>query len=513
MSDRRVVHPPAIRGAAAIALLVAVAAPLTAGGAGRPRVEVQRLLDTGPLGDSFAFDVRPDGSVILVDGDQVVDGATRRPLLAAPLPQIAWVESGDGEPRLLAGEGLYALSGGTPRLLVEAPLAARVLAVDGVRTYVAGVDRDGRALLFVHEEGKGHRPLLELDEPVDAMVAGRGVLFFSSGQAIWVLRPGQPARRLARLPGLSRVVSLALDPGRATLYFSDGEATYALRGSSFALVHPGLGGMLRWRGDDLHVLSWQDRALFRMRGLGTAMATPGVVASWKDPCLAPVVEKYCQAMAERTLLDAIGDPPGDGPVGTAGVDVAWLARVAAARRESLASIDAALAREAARGVVGVVWTRDGQPRTVGAGAKVETGGRGAILTLWNGSEVQIGPDSRIVLKECRSAGTCRLALERGLLHAQERKAASPEEHSSTGGMSVSAAGLDVSIDGAEISVFAGKDLSALLVLAGQARAHRPGEATQVVSTREMLEWRPGQPPAPPTATDADRVSRWWEDVP
>lgn len=507
MSDRR------------LRLALAIAAALTGAGAraspppaAPTRLAVERLLDTRPLGAPLAFDVREDGGALLVAGGEVVDAATGRPWLASSVARPGWIDVSGGAPRLLAAGGLYALDGRRPRLLVEAALAGGLLAVDGPRTWVSGVNGEGRALLLLHEEGKGHRPVLEVEAPIDALAAGGGALFFASGRSIWTLREGQPARRLLRLPGLERVVSLALDARRGVLYLSDGEATYALRGDGLVIVHRALGGMLRLRGDDLWVLSWRSGTLSRLRGLGPLLATPGAAAPWKDPCLGPVVGLQCRALAERALLEAIGDPAEAGER-IPGADVASLARVVEARQTVLAALEADLAREAAAGAVGVAWTADADPSPVGA-VPLATGGRGAVVTLWNGRELRLGAATALDADGCRPGAACRLGLRRGLLYlAPALPSAVPAPGVHTPGLLVAAGDVAVALDGAEAALFASEGTVAVLVLQGRARLRGAGPGDVAVSAGEVLEVQRGEPTGAPVAVEAARISRWWEKVP
>lgn len=512
MSDRRLrrrLTPAALALAAALAGAGARAAPPPAA---PPRLAVERLLDTRSLGAPLAFDVREDGGALLVAGGEVVDGSTGRPWLATPVARPGWIDVSGGAPRLLAAGGLYAIDGRSPRLLAEAALAGGLLAVDGPRTWIAGVNGEGRALLLLHEEGKGHRPVLEAEAPIDALAAGGGALLFASGRSIWALREGQPARRLLELPGLERVASLALDARRGVLYLSDGEATYALRGDGLVIVHRALGGTLCLRGDDLWVLSWRAGALSRLRGLGPLLAAPGAAAPWKAPCLGPVVGLHCRAVAERALLDAIGDPAEAGGR-IPGADAASLARVVEARRTSLAALEGDLAREAAAGAVGVAWTADADPSPVGA-APLATGGRGAFVALWNGRELRLGGFSALAAGGCRPGGACRLELSRGLLHvAPAPGAARAGPRARSPGLLVAAGDLVVALDGAEATLFADEGAAAVLVLEGRARLRGAGPDEVDVSAGELLEVRRGAPPGAPVAVDAARVSRWWEKVP
>ncbi len=512
MSDRRP-RPRLALATAALTSALAGAGTLAAPPPAAPaRLTVERLLDTRPLGAPVAFDVREDGGALLIAGGEVVDGATGRPWLAAPVARPGWIDVSGGAPRLLAAGGLYALDGRSPRLLAEAALAGGLLAVDGPRTWITGVDGEGRAILYLHEEAKGHRPVLETEAPIDALAAGGGALFFASGRSIWTVREGQPARRLLRLPGLDRVVSLALDVRRGLLYLSDGEATYALRGDGLVMIHRSLGGTLRFRGDDLWVLSWRAGSLSRLRGLGPMLATPGGVRPWKDPCLAPVVGLHCRALAERALLEAIGDPAEAGGR-IPGADVASLARVVESRRASLAGLEAELAREAAAGAVGVAWTADADPNPVGA-APLATGARGAFVTLWNGRELRLGGATALGAGGCRPGAPCRLELRRGLLHLGSER---PTGHLASGRrppeLLVAAGDAVLVLDGAEAALFASEGSVDVLVLEGRVRLRRAGADELAASAGELLELRRGELPGLPVAVDAAHINRWWEKVP
>jgi len=504
MSDPR----PLARATLPLALAALLAAPAVGRAA---RVEVRQLLDTSPLGDPFVFDVSPDGAVLVLTGDNVHDAGAGANLFATPLERPAWLDLDGGVLRFIADDGLFAVHGGAPRMLLDLPLTSRVFASDGARTFLSGVTADGRAILFLHEEGKGHKAVLELDEPIDAMATARGALFFTAGHGIFALHPGGPARLVARLPAFSRIPSLAVDAQRGVLYFSDGEAIYALRGDDFVVVRRGLGGMLRWRGDALYVLSWKEHALFRLSGLGVALRSPGALAPWKDPCEEPVTRLYCRAAAERALLEAAGERPGPGAEAARRDDFVVPAALVEARREAMGRIEAALASEATTGVEGVVWTADAEPRAVRARAAVATGTRGAAISLWDGSELRVGPDSRLVLGDCRPSGTCRQTLERGLLYV----AARPPPAGGTArlrGFAIAAAPLSLAFDEARVAVFTSGELTAVLVLEGQARATAPGRGAVTISAGELLEARRGEALGAPAVADPGRVNRWWEKV-
>ncbi len=225
-----------------------------------------------------------------------------------------------------------------------------------------------------------------------------------------------------------------------------------------------------------------------------------------------MVGAYCRALAERALLDAIGDPAEAGGR-IPGADVAALARVAEARRASLAALEAGLAREAAAGAVGVAWTAGADPGPVGA-APLTTGGRGAVVTLWSGRELRLGGDTVLAAAGCRPAAPCRLELHRGLLHLAAARADGPAAPGGRApGLVVTAGGVAVALDGAEAALFADEGSVAVVVLSGRARVRGAAGADVDVAAGEHLEVRRGEPPGAPAAVDAGRISRWWEQVP
>jgi len=186
-------------------------------------VTVRRVLDTSGLGECLAFDVDSGGGIVVLTAENVYDARKGTFLFGEPLRGGAWLSLAGGTLRLLAEGALYAVEGGGPRKLVEVPLKSPVVASDGERIFVAGVTDQGRSVLFLYKEGAGHKPLLELDAPVDAMAVARGALFFSAGRKIFVLREGRDAALFAELPGFPFVASLAVDEENGIVYFSDGE--------------------------------------------------------------------------------------------------------------------------------------------------------------------------------------------------------------------------------------------------------------------------------------------------
>lgn len=489
---------------AAVLLLVAVAE-----GAAAVRVEVRTVADLAALGDSFVYDVGPGGEVLVLTPDNIFDAGSGELLFREPLRKPAWLAFFGRRLLLLADGALFAIDGSVPKKLVEVPLKSPVLAADGERIFVSGVTAAGRSVLFLFREGNGYKPLLELDVPIDAMAARRGLLFFSAGSKIFALREGGAAGVVARLPGFRFIPSLAVDDQDDVLYFSDGMNVYALRGGNFVVVRQGLGGMLRVKDGDLFVLSWRERALFRMSGISRAFSSPGALAPMKDPCEEPVMALFCRLEEERALFRAAVALAGSGANGTPSAEAAaYLAE----RKKEIARIRALLAKEAQAGVQAVAWGGGNEPRTIGPRAQVAGGKRGAGLTLWDGTEVRVGPDSKAVLEECGPQGECRQVLEKGLMYVNAVAALGEDNGSRPAGFVVSAGELSLHFDSAKLALFASNESAGVVVIEGRVKATLPRGGSQVLAAGEMLEARKGEPLGAPKAADMARLNRWWEDV-
>ncbi|MBP2676636.1 MAG: hypothetical protein H6Q84_3476, partial [Deltaproteobacteria bacterium] len=372
------------------------------------RIEVRKILDTSPLGEPFVFDVDPDGRVLVLTRENVFDAGSGESLFGHPLKDPAWLSFAGKGLRLLADGALYSVDGGAARKLLDVPLKSCVFASDGERIFIGGVAADGKPMLFLYQEGAGHKALLGLDAPIDSMAIARGELFFSAGPRIYALREGGPARVLAYLPGFSHIPSLAVDEGNGLLYFSDGDDIYALRGEDFVLVKRGIGGMLRSGKGELHVLSWNDHALFRLSGLPAALSSAGALSPLKDPCKAPDMSLYCKAALTRAVLRTLGElsaSPSD----------------MAEEKKELVRIMAGLEKEAEAGSGGIRWGGGLEPKTIRPNDVFTTGREGIGVTLWDGSEIRVGPDSKAVVGDCGPGRECRQILENGLLYFESAK--------------------------------------------------------------------------------------------
>ncbi|MDA8122070.1 MAG: hypothetical protein M0Z38_05825 [Deltaproteobacteria bacterium] len=494
---------------ALLALSVLLATP-TQASAGR--VEVRKVLDTSPLGDPFVFDVDPAGAVLVLTGDNIYDAGSGDPLFGEPLKNPGWLAFAGGKLQFLANGGLFVVDGGVPRKLLDVPLSSRVFVPDGERTYIGGITAAGRPVLFLYKEGVGYKALLELDAPIDAMALARGELFFAVGPRIYVLKEGGPARLFAYLPGFPHIPSIAVDDKHGLLYFSDGDNIYAVRGGDFVLVRRGLGGMLRCREGDLYVLSWRDHALFRMTGLPEALASAGTLVPLEDPCKAPVLSLYCEADKKRAVLKTLAVlansiAPGD----AAARDE--LGAYMAGQKKEFERITAALEKEASTGAEGVLWGGGLEPKTIGANAAIATEGKGVGLTLWDGSGIRIGPESKMVVGDCRPLGMCGQTLEKGLLYFEAGK---PPVDGMSGPMPrefvIATEALNLRFGFARLALFAAGDQTSVVVVEGRVEAVTPGGESAVVTSGEMLEVRRGERPGEPKPAEMGRLNKWWEVI-
>lgn len=475
-------------------------------------VEVRRLLDTAFLGDPFVYDVDPAGAVLVLTRDNIYDAGAGEFLFGEPLRNPGWLAfSGNGF-QFLTNGALFISDGGTPRKLLDVPLKSRILVSDNERTFISGITPAGKPVLFLYKEGMGHKALLELDSPIDAMALARGVLFFSVGPRIYTLREGGPAGLFAYLPDFPAISSLAVDERHGLLYFSEGENLYAVRGSDFVVVRRGLGGMLRCREGDLYLLSWRDHALFRLRGLAEAFASAGTLSPLTDPCEDPVLSLYCKAEEKRALLKSLAQIEGTMGAG----DEAARGEVdgyLAAQQNELAQITAGLEKEAATGAIGIRWGGGLEPQAIGANDVITTARRGVGLTLWNGSEFRLGPDSKAVIGDCRPTGECRQTLARGLTYfAANRPSGREDTTSAPKRFSIVTEALRFRFDSGRLAVFAAGGQTAVVVIEGRVEAVTPQGKSVTVSAGETLEARVGERPGVPAPAEMKRLNRWWEEI-
>ncbi|HEY3490494.1 MAG TPA: hypothetical protein VGK27_10305 [Candidatus Deferrimicrobiaceae bacterium] len=477
-----------------------------------PRVEARKVLDTATLGDPLAFDVGPGGAVLFLTRDNVFEAGSGKSLFGEPLVNPAWLGFAGGKLQLISGGALFVVDGGKPRQLIEVPLEKSVFASEGERTFISGVTSSGKPVLYIYKEGSGHKPLLELDAPIDAMALAQGALYFSAGSRIYTLREGGPARLLAHLPGFSHIRSLAVDGRDGVLYFSDGDHLYAVRGKDFGIVRRGVGGMLRWRDGSLYILSARDHVLLRMDGLPEALASAGTLVPPEDPCRPPVLSLYCEAEEKRAFFKAFATLEGSLEPG----DVASrndLAAGMAEQKKEFERIRAGLGKEAVSGAQAALWGGGLEPKTIRAGFLIATEEKGVGISLWDGSGIRIGPDSKAVLDACGPSGECRLTLGNGLLYFEPY--VPPVEGMpppANRDYEVAIEAVRLRFGAARFAAFVSGGTATVAVLDGRVKAvTREGE-TVIVSSGETFEVKRGEHPGNPVPADLDRLNKWWEEI-
>jgi ferric-dicitrate binding protein FerR (iron transport regulator) len=492
-----------------LALSVLLAGPA---GATAAKVAVRKVLDTSPLGDPFVFDVDPAGAVLVLTRDNIYDAGGGNLLFGEALKDPGWLAFAGGKLQFLAADALFVVDGGVTRKLLDVPLKSRIFAPDGERTYIGGITETGRPVLFLYKEGVGHKALLELDAPIDAMALARGKLFFSVGPRIYVLGEGGPAKLFAHLPGFSHIPSLAVDDRHGLLYFSDGDDLYAVRGGDFVVVRRGIGGMLRFREDDLYVLSWREHALFRMTGLSEAFSAAGSLAPLEDPCKRPVLSLYCEAEKERAVLKSLAALAGSIAPGDAAARDE-LDAYTAARKKEYERIAAALEKEAETGAQAVLWGGGAEPKAVGANAAIATEKKGVGLTLWDGSGVRVGPDSKAVVRGCGPSWECGILLEKGLLYFDAGK---PPIEGMRGpasqGFVIDTDAMSLRFGPARLAVYAAGERTGVVVLEGRVKAVTPRGESAVLASGETLEARRGERLEAPSPAEMGRLKKWWEEI-
>lgn len=476
------------------------------------RVEVRKVIDTSALGDPFVFDVGPDGAVLVLTEDNIHDAGSGESLFGKPLKGPAWLSFAGRGFRLLADGALFAVDGGAPRKLLDVPLKSCVFVADGDRIYIGGVDADGKAMLFLYKEGAGFKPLLSLAAPIDAMTLARGELLFSSGSRIYALKEGGPARLFSRLPGFSHIPSLAADEANGLLYFSDGDDLFALRGADFVLVRQGIGGMLRYRKGELYVLSRREHALFRLSGLPAALSAAGSLSPLSEPCRSRELSLHCEAAKKREILRTLATMSALPSMKDTSAQEE-LASAVAEQKGELDRIRTRLEKEAEAGGQGVRWGGGTGPQAIRPGDAIATGKEGAGVTLWDGSEIRIGPGSKAVVGDCRPGRECRQTLENGLLYFESFPlpgdgAAAPASRESV----IATGALSLHFRSARVVVHASGGRTVVAVMEGRVRAVTARGETVTVAGDETLEVKEGESPGNPRQADMKRLNKWWEEI-
>jgi ferric-dicitrate binding protein FerR (iron transport regulator) len=249
-----------------------------------------------------------------------------------------------------------------------------------------------------------------------------------------------------------------------------------------------------------------------MSGLSEAFTAAGALVPLEDPCKGPVLSLYCGAEQKRAVLKTLAVlessiAPGD----AAARDE--LGAYMASQKKEYERITAALEKEAAAGAKGVLWGGGAEPKAVGANAAIGTEGKGVGLTLWDGSEIRVGPDSKAVIGDCGPSRECRLSLEKGLLYFHANK---PPVEGMKGPMPrefvIATEALTLRSGSARLAVFASGDQASVVVIEGRAKGVTSGGESVIVASGETLEARRGERPEVPGPAEMGRLNQWWEEI-
>jgi len=241
-----------------------------AGGCSGP-VVAEKLLDASDLDGQAPVGLTvADGTVVVRTATNLYDVRARRFLLArsdseiqvACATQDGLVFVRDGALRTVDGQSL-----------LELPLRDVRLASSGTRLFIAGVDAGEQATVYLFDRERGHQPLLDLPAGVDALAVAREWTYLTIGPLVYRFKPGGRLTAEAALPGLERIVSIAVDAEHEILYVSDGRALYALlpRKARTVLIFRDAGGLLGFDDGCLYLLSLARGELYRIERLAEAL--------------------------------------------------------------------------------------------------------------------------------------------------------------------------------------------------------------------------------------------------
>jgi len=257
-------------------LLILLIASILAGGCARG-IRARRIAGASEL-DGHApvgFLLTEKGGLLLQTDENLFDMDSDKSLLSeSPGPVTASVMIG-GTPAVLIGQVLYAVESGGARKLLEVPLENVVMAGGREFAYISGTTPAGRSVLFIYSLQKGNQPIIEVPQPLDAMAVSDERVYFAVGAGIFTFEPGQEVIAVAMLPGMRRIISLAVDPAAGVIYLSDGEATHAILSdrAKIVLLFRDAGGPLGRHAGNLYLLRRQDSTLYRIKGLSAALTS------------------------------------------------------------------------------------------------------------------------------------------------------------------------------------------------------------------------------------------------
>lgn len=134
------------------------------------------------------------------------------------------------------------------------------------RIYVYG-DRGAGSMIYLLEDGH-EIPLIEVSRGrISAFTAIGERIFYSVGNVIYTVAKGERPGLLFVAEGENLIRSLAIDPKIGVLYFSTGNAIYAMRAGIALSVLKGMESYLRYSGNALYALDPKAGRLIKITGL------------------------------------------------------------------------------------------------------------------------------------------------------------------------------------------------------------------------------------------------------
>ena len=142
----------------------------------------------------------------------------------------------------------------------------KVVAGKGQRLYLYGPRGKG-SVIYLLENNKVF-PLTDIPEgKISAFTVIGERIFFAIDNTIYTVAKGEHAGLVFIVAGEKRVHSLAVDTIAGMLYFSTGEAVYIMRAGVALTILKGLKGILRYSRNALFVLDPGRRRLVKINGL------------------------------------------------------------------------------------------------------------------------------------------------------------------------------------------------------------------------------------------------------
>jgi hypothetical protein len=238
-----------------------------------PDVSVELLPSASSLADARfdAFDVSPDGTVIVSTGSDIVDMGTGEEVFSTkPIHSFAFV--GETLAAVDANDKLGYYEDGRLHYVGDAPFpqARLVAATDGSRLLfyrngsgIGSETGDDAPALASLAEGGGFDVLTGSENPIDTAGGDAFQTLFSVKNALFrIITPGQPLLVLMLPdPDLS-ITGIAL--AGTALYFATERGVYAVEDGVAAPLVIGLGGALRVVGGTIYLLNPNNGRVYRI---------------------------------------------------------------------------------------------------------------------------------------------------------------------------------------------------------------------------------------------------------